>query len=589
MKQLKLNVVRRCMTIIFSIVIAISAFPNLPDIVQDGRIAIVEAASWSEIHNPKPNKSTHADFQQYGHITEYSYVYFGSYPQSEVTGKDLTSSIINAKYDGNGEAIINGVKYKRLSKDTVRRVVNYEGYYNWNSGGFRYFRYQPIKWRVLELTSGTIFLLAESALDTQQFYPTSANRTWAASTVRSWLNGYGASMNSAGEDYSKVGQNFMHTAFDTAQISCIQTTHLENPPHPEFQVNSGASTQDKIFLLSYDELSKEDFGFCVQDKFYGCKSLSIVMTDYTYAMGLQKYPGSSLMLKNKATWLSRTKGQDILSVTEVLWGGTINGIRALIAYEGIVPALKLNRNNSKLHKVMFYSAGGNSIDSQYHIGNSQIIKPDNPSRQDYTFGGWYTDSACTKLYNFANIISSDMTLYAKWTKKEPPVDTKITDQEKSNYVITKSGDQGRTVMYTGSNDKNATKITIPSTVTINGYTYQVTSIANDAFKNNQKLKSITIGSNVKTIGARAFKNCKALKKIVIPAKVQNIGKEAFYNCKKLKNINIKTSKLTNKSVGKNAFKKTHSKAVVKTPKKKLNAYKKMLPKKGLSKKANVKK
>ena len=83
------------------------------------------------------------------------------------------------------------------------------------------------------------------------------------------------------------------------------------------------------------------------------------------------------------------------------------------------------------------------------------------------------------------------------------------------------------------------------------------------------------------IKAGAFKNCKALKKITIPSTVKKIGKEAFYGCKKLKNVTIKTTKLTKKTVGKNAFKGVHSKDKVKVPKKKLKAYKKILKARGI--------
>ena len=33
----------------------------------------------------------------------------------------------------------------------------------------------------------------------------------------------------------------------------------------------------------------------------------------------------------------------------------------------------------------------------------------------FTFGGWYTDAACTTAYDFSQAVSGDMTLYAKWT------------------------------------------------------------------------------------------------------------------------------------------------------------------------------
>ena len=48
--------------------------------------------------------------------TTWSYVYFGSYPQSEVTGDALTEEITGADYDANGDAKVNGTKYRRISK-----------------------------------------------------------------------------------------------------------------------------------------------------------------------------------------------------------------------------------------------------------------------------------------------------------------------------------------------------------------------------------------------------------------------------------------------------------------------------------------
>ena len=64
--------------------------------------------------------------------------------------------------------------------------------------------------------------------------------------------------------------------------------------------------------------------------------------------------------------------------------------------------------------------------------------------------------------------------------------------------------------------------------------------------------------------------------VTIDKNVKNIGKNAFYGCKNLKKVIIKTTKLTKKTVGKNAFKGIHKKATIKVPKKKLNAYKKLL-------------
>jgi hypothetical protein len=78
-----------------------------------------------------------------------------------------------------------------------------------------------------------------------------------------------------------------------------------------------------------------------------------------------------------------------------------------------------------------------------------------------------------------------------------------------------------------------------------------------------------------------------LKKLTIPAKVTKIGKKAFYGCKKLQNITIKTTKLTAKKVGSQAFKGIKSTAKIKVPKKKYKAYKKLLKSKGVSKKGKI--
>ncbi|MBO4864503.1 MAG: Ig-like domain-containing protein [Eubacterium sp.] len=141
------------------------------------------------------------------------------------------------------------------------------------------------------------------------------------------------------------------------------------------------------------------------------------------------------------------------------------------------------------------------------------------------------------------------------------------------------------LVFTSVSD-SATKVVIPAEVTINGKSYKVTEIAKNAFAGNSKLKSVTIGSNVETIGDNAFKNCKSLTKIVIPSKVKTIGKNAFAGCKKLKTITIKSKKLT--KIGKKAFKTIKKGATFKCPKAKKSKYKKLLKKSGLPKKAKVK-
>ncbi|MBR2836688.1 MAG: InlB B-repeat-containing protein [Coriobacteriales bacterium] len=49
-----------------------------------------------------------------------------------------------------------------------------------------------------------------------------------------------------------------------------------------------------------------------------------------------------------------------------------------------------------------------------------VSKPSDPSSKGYIFNGWFTDSACTASYDFASAVTSDITLYAKWTPEPTP-------------------------------------------------------------------------------------------------------------------------------------------------------------------------
>lgn len=144
------------------------------------------------------------------------------------------------------------------------------------------------------------------------------------------------------------------------------------------------------------------------------------------------------------------------------------------------------------------------------------------------------------------------------------VGTKITDKKTGNiYKVTSSRSSSRTVAFIGNKVK--TSVTIPTTIKIKDATYKVTEISTNAFKNNRKLKKVVIGQNI-----------------------VKIGKNAFYGCQKLTSITIKSSRLTLKNIGKNAFKNTSPKATVKVPKKQKALYNQILKKRGLNKKAKVK-
>lgn len=71
---------------------------------------------------------------------------------------------------------------------------------------------------------------------------------------------------------------------------------------------------------------------------------------------------------------------------------------------------------SQAHRVKFDARGGSATGDQTPASGSTVTKPADPTREGYTFGGWYTDEACTKAYDFSAAVTADMTLYAKWNK-----------------------------------------------------------------------------------------------------------------------------------------------------------------------------
>lgn len=209
-------------------------------------------------------------------------------------------------------------------------------------------------------------------------------------------------------------------------------------------------------------------------------------------------------------------------------------------------------------------------------GDFQGINGGDPST--YTYYNFVTKHQCHDSYENIKICSGkysaadfhpyfDITPYTEPSNSSkgnpvPSIPVGSTVKIGTNNFTLKTNTEAE---YKAPVSKGASTVTIPDTITVSGHKYNVTTIANNAFKGSKKLKTLVIGKYIK-----------------------KIGKNAFYNCKKLKKITIKTSKLTLKNIGKNAFKGTAKKASVKVPKKKLKLYKKVLKKRGLSKSAKVK-
>ena len=105
---------------------------------------------------------------------------------------------------------------------------------------------------MLNVNGTDAFLLADKALDDQEYNISDTSITWEKCTMRSWLNGYDSSVNTYGTDYS--GKNFINTAFTSSERSAIKTTEVVNDNNISYGTAGGNDTSDKVFLLSENEV-----------------------------------------------------------------------------------------------------------------------------------------------------------------------------------------------------------------------------------------------------------------------------------------------------------------------------------------------
>ena len=141
---------------------------------------------------------------------------------------------------------------------------------------------------------------------------------------------------------------------------------------------------------------------------------------------------------------------------------------------------------------------------------------------------------------------------------------KLTGSKGAIYKVTSDKKGSPTVEYSAAAKGAKGTITIPAQVTIKGVTYKVTSVGASACRNRAGITKVIIGKNVTKIGNRVFSGCKKLKKVI-----------------------IKTTKLTESTVGSNAFSGISSGVVVKVPESKVKAYRKLFKKKGISDGATI--
>ena len=341
-------------------------------------ITLPKVNAAENIRNPRIVKDSSMDA---GQKVTWDCVYFGNYPQSEITSKDgsIYNTLKNATgWDENNDITIGGTKYRRLKgEDATYYSSNEEGQYNWNGSYkiYHYFKYEPIKWRVLNRNGNDAFLLADVALDDQKYntnFGDVTDVTWETSSMRSWLNGYGASVNQPRIDYRR--KNFINSAFTSTQRSAIKTTSVVNNNNTNYGAGCG-NTSDKVFLLSISEVCNTDIaaGYGFAKEYYSDdEARRSRCSTYAHAMGVGRFMDE---YNGNGWWWLRSQSYENDSVPDD--GSIFENMDVDDDFCGVRPALHLNLSSSNL-----YSYAGTVCSDAMKSGESGTDNPVKPSEPD---------------------------------------------------------------------------------------------------------------------------------------------------------------------------------------------------------------
>ncbi|WP_409336418.1 InlB B-repeat-containing protein [Eubacterium sp. F2] len=81
----------------------------------------------------------------------------------------------------------------------------------------------------------------------------------------------------------------------------------------------------------------------------------------------------------------------------------------------------VSQTSANEHTVTFHPGNGADTFTQTVVDGGKLSEPTAPVNKGYTFSGWYTDSMMAQQYDFSSPVTSDLNLYAKWTKVNKPI------------------------------------------------------------------------------------------------------------------------------------------------------------------------
>ncbi len=223
---------------------------------------------------------------------------------------------IDIDYDGDGRYDYRGVviyshRNDEINEDKGSETTEYSHqddnhYSSSHDYSIYWFKYELIEWDILENNDGTVKMIANLAIDSQNFSLSSNN--YASSYIRSFLN-----------------DDFYNTAFSTLEKSIMSTMTI-------------GSNNDYVTLLTEEEATTY---------FENNTDRSALSTDYAKSQNCYSHKPTSIYnpkYEGNCNWLTRSAYTESGKIYYVDYAGTLYNGKTNITYYGIRPVITINLN-----------------------------------------------------------------------------------------------------------------------------------------------------------------------------------------------------------------------------------------------------
>lgn len=139
-----------------------------------------------------------------------------------------------------------------------------------------------------------------------------------------------------------------------------------------------------------------------------------------YTVTFETFEGSRILSQTIVAGNTASKPADPVKVGYTFGGWYADDqFTKLYDFESVIDSniiIYAKWNDKGTFTIIFETNGGSEVGIKYVENNTKISKPKDPTKDGYSFAGWYVNEGCTVEFDFNTLISENLTLYAKWTE-----------------------------------------------------------------------------------------------------------------------------------------------------------------------------